>query len=160
MIFLPFVSFENRQPTPVLPTALKQRATCEALPIVEQPQQDAVSHPGFDAEAALARVDGDRELLRNMVGVFAAQWSSLSDEMARAGRHRDGAALERAAHTLKESLKSFGADEASRVAQELEACGRKGDFHAVQKSGVSLKTEVERLVNGLREFANMHLVCQ
>src|SRR5476651_733950 len=64
------------------------------LPIDEQPQHDAVSRPAFDAEAALARVNGNRELLRKMVGVFTMQWRKLWDEIAKAGQHRDGAALE------------------------------------------------------------------
>jgi HPt (histidine-containing phosphotransfer) domain-containing protein len=108
--------------------------------------------PAFDAEAALARVDGNRELLWPMVAVFARQWRALLDEIATASQQRDGAALEIAAHRLDESVRSFGAHEASRVAQELDARGRKGDFHDVKKTCAILRAAIDRLVNGLKEF--------
>jgi HPt (histidine-containing phosphotransfer) domain-containing protein len=108
--------------------------------------------PAFDAEATLARVDGNRKLLRPMVSVFALQWSVLLDEIAKASQHRDGAALEMTAQRLDESVRSFGAHEASQVAQELEARGRKGDFHDVEKSNACLRTAIDRLVSGLKEF--------
>jgi HPt (histidine-containing phosphotransfer) domain-containing protein len=114
---------------------------------------DEVDRPAFNAEAALARVDGNRELLRPMVGLFARQWSALLDAIARAGRQRDGAALELAAHRLKDSVASFGADQTRRVAEGLEARGRDGDFHDVERTCHDLKTELDRLVHALVDFA-------
>ncbi len=150
MNFLSYMYGENHSAMPtVIPLA-----TEEHLPIDEQPQRDAEPSRAFDAEAALARVDGDRELLRPMVGLFAMQWSKLGEEIARAGRYRDGAALQLTAHRLKVSLASFGADAARRAAQELEARGRKGDYNDVEKTCARLKTEVNRLVSDLKEFTN------
>jgi HPt (histidine-containing phosphotransfer) domain-containing protein len=152
MNFLPFPNGEGlaAMPAPRTGNAFAPRR----LPVAEQPKKDAAVCPGFDAEAALCRVDGNRELLRQMAGLFAMQWRKLADEIASAGRRRDGATLELAAHTLDRSVRSFGADEASRVAQELEARACNADFHDLEETCVRLKIEVERLVRGLKEFAN------
>jgi two-component system sensor histidine kinase/response regulator len=122
-----------------------------AMPVPQAANSNA-PRPAFDPEAALARVEGDRALLRKMVGLFAMQWSKLGAEIATAGQHRDGAALELTAHKLERSVRSFGADEASRVAQELEARGRKSDFHDMEITHARMKKEIERLVNALEEF--------
>jgi HPt (histidine-containing phosphotransfer) domain-containing protein len=119
----------------------------------QQPKHDGMSRPLFNADAALARVDGDPELLWNAVGLFAIQWRKLWDEIAKACKHRDAAVLELTAHRLKESVDSFGADEASRLTQEMETRGREGNFHDVDQSCARLKAEFERLVKGLKAFA-------
>jgi hypothetical protein len=118
----------------------------------EQPQQNAPLRLAFDPETALARVEGDRDLLRRMVGLFAMQWRKLTGEIAKAGQDHDGPTLELTANKLRQSVGSFGAGEASRAAQELEARGCKSDFHAVEKTCARLKMEIERLVKDLREF--------
>src|ERR1700693_752338 len=60
----------------------------------EPSQYDPPSRPAFDGEATLARVEGNRELLRQMVGVFAMQWHTLRAEIAKAGQRHDGPTLE------------------------------------------------------------------
>jgi HPt (histidine-containing phosphotransfer) domain-containing protein len=128
--------------------------TNSGAPVIdEQSQHDDEFHPVFDADAALDRVEGDPELLRKMVGVFAKQWGAMLAEIAKAGQRRDGATLALAAHRLNGSLGSFGAAQASRVAQKLEAHGNKVDFHEVETTCVRLKMEVERLVDALKEYA-------
>jgi two-component system, sensor histidine kinase and response regulator len=115
--------------------------------------KDAASHRVFDAQAALDRVEGDRELLRNMVGVFAMQWRERLTEITRATGCRDRAVVERVANNLKQSLGSFGARKASRIAQELEELGRKRSFDALGKKCDSLRIEIEHLVSALKELS-------
>lgn len=107
----------------------------------------------FNAEATLARVEGNRELLRRMVRLFGMQWRGLWAEVTKAAEYRDDATLELTANKLKRSLESFGANEASRVAQDLEDLSRKRDFHHVEKNCTRLKIEIERLVAALKAFA-------
>jgi hypothetical protein len=114
-------------------------------------QEEAASRPSFDADAALARFEGNCELLRRMVGVFALQWRQLSAESVKASQHHDGPMLELTANRLRQSLTSFGAGAASRVAQELERCGREGDFRGADMKSGKLKTEIERFVDALKE---------
>jgi hypothetical protein len=118
----------------------------------EQPPHEVAFCLPFDAEAALARVGGDRDLLRRMAGLFAMQWNSLCVEISMAGKQRDGATLELTANKLKRSVRSLGAGGTSRVAQELEVRGRKSDFNDMEKTCARLQMEIERLVNALKEF--------
>jgi HPt (histidine-containing phosphotransfer) domain-containing protein len=107
----------------------------------------------FDAQAALDRAAGNRDLLRNMVGLFSRQWRERLAEIASATSRRDGAALELVANRLKRSLGSVGAGQASRVAQELEELGGKRGFHDSKKKHAELGIEIERLVSALKEFS-------
>jgi HPt (histidine-containing phosphotransfer) domain-containing protein len=119
-----------------------------------QPSQAEVeSRPTFSAQATLERVEGNRDLLRRMVGLFDMQWRRLWAEVAKAGAYRDGPTLELTANKLKQSLASFGANQASRVAQELEELGHKCHFDQVEKNCTRLKMEIERLVTALKVFA-------
>jgi HPt (histidine-containing phosphotransfer) domain-containing protein len=117
------------------------------------PKDAVASHRVFDAQAALDRVEGNRELLRNMVGVFAMQWRERLTEITRAAGRRDSAVVERVANNLKQSLGSFGACKASRIAQELEELGRKRSFDALGKKCDSLRIEIEHLVSALKELS-------
>jgi HPt (histidine-containing phosphotransfer) domain-containing protein len=116
-------------------------------------EEDATSPRVFDAQAALDRVAGDRELLRNMVGVFAMQWGERLTEITRAVGRRDSAGVEKVANNLKESLESFAARKASRIAQELEELGRQRSFDALGKKCAGLRIEIEHLVSALKQFS-------
>ena len=90
----------------LVPAAERRRPRRRApAPAADERPAEAV----FDPAAALARVEGDRELLRKMIGLFFAQAEKLLPEIRGAGERGDGKALERAAHKLKGSMGSFGA---------------------------------------------------
>lgn len=108
--------------------------------------------PAFETEAALARVDGNRDLLGPMAALFVMQWRNFEDKIVKAIRHRDGAALAMTAHRLRESAASFGARQASRIAQDLEVRGRTGDLDDLEKLCASLHTAIDDLANSLMEF--------
>src|SRR5207248_2648635 len=80
----------------------------------------------FDPAAALAVVDGDRELLRLTVDAFAAQADEMREAIRRAIAAGDASALSCAAHKLKGSLACLGANAALAAAERLEAVGRLG----------------------------------
>jgi HPt (histidine-containing phosphotransfer) domain-containing protein len=118
----------------------------------ESPSHEVASCLPFDAEAALARMRGEHELLQRMAGLFAIQWNSLYVEIAKAAKQRDGTTLELTANKLKRSVASIGARATSRLAQELEVRGSKSDYHDIEKTCASLQIEIERLVNALKKF--------
>ena len=104
-------------------------------------KEDNASDPLFNGQAALDRVNGNRELLRNMAGVFAMQWRERLAEIASAARRRDGAELEMVANRLKRSFRSIGAGKACGVAQKLEELGCKRRFHDSEKEHARLGIE-------------------
>ncbi len=131
------------------------------VPAVESSQevQDAEPAPAFDPEAALERVEGDRDLLRQMAQLFAKQSSKLVDEIADAAQRQDGRALERTAHKLKGSVASFGALNSFQTADELETRGRTSDFTSVEGLCVRLEREVKDLRIALTEFTQEMVSC-
>jgi hypothetical protein len=137
----------NEQTEPIASSATRSATS-------EPPHQVVPSDLPFLAEAALARANNDRELLRQMTGIFAMQWNNLWVEILKTCQNRDGATLQLTANKLKRSVESFEAVETSRVAQELEMLGIKCDFHDVHKTCARLKSEIERLVTALKEFTN------
>lgn len=138
-----------------VPQSLPPRHAHPATPpatVAAEPLPATQRRLAFDAEAALARAEGDRKLLGRMIGLFARQWRYLCAEIETAGRYRDGPRLELTANKLKQSFESLGAGEASRVAQTLETSGRDAKFHAVAQACASVEVEIERLVADLKGF--------
>ena len=63
----------------------------------------------FDRERTLASVDGDMELLREVVGLFLEEYPKTLAEIRDAIDEGDPHRLNRAAHSLKGSVGNFGA---------------------------------------------------
>ncbi len=104
----------------------------------------------FDPQAALTRVGGDEELLRELTAVFltdAPTW--LNDARAAAARG-DAVGLRRAAHTIKGAVGYFGAAEAAAAAARVEELGRTGDPAAAVAALPELEQALDRLTAALR----------
>jgi two-component system sensor histidine kinase/response regulator len=76
-----------------------------------------------DVAALMDRLDGDRDLLKELVGLYLEDEQTLIDEIGTAVRDRQADALRRAAHTLKGSVGNFCAPSAYAAAAALEAAG-------------------------------------
>jgi len=66
--------------------------------------------------------------------------------------HGDGRALERAAHSLKGTVMSFGAQTAGEAALRLEVMGRGGDLTQAAIACTELEREVTHLGHALAAF--------
>jgi HPt (histidine-containing phosphotransfer) domain-containing protein len=84
--------------------------------------------PILDSAAILERLDGDTELLGELVGLFLEECPRLFEDIRSAVGANDSQRLLRAAHTLKGSVSNFCAPRAVETAQALEAAGRAGDL--------------------------------
>jgi PAS domain S-box-containing protein len=81
-----------------------------AAPPDEQPQDYALDETNvIDWNAALKICAGDRELLREIAAAFLEEHPRRIDEIQRAMDTRDWELLHRAAHTIKGSMRYFGA---------------------------------------------------
>jgi len=92
----------------------------------------------FDPDVVLKRVDGDRELLKEVADIFLEDTPRLLADLRNAIIRGDARALERTAHSLKGSVGNFGARRASEAAGALEQMGRQGDFVRAQESFAQL----------------------
>jgi two-component system sensor histidine kinase/response regulator len=106
----------------------------------------------FDRTAALARMQGDQELVHEIVGLFFTEtpaWlSAIRESIARG----DGKALEHAAHSLKGVVSTFGAHAAREAALRLERVGRDGDLTHADSACAALEKELSRLTRALTVF--------
>jgi HPt (histidine-containing phosphotransfer) domain-containing protein len=82
----------------------------------------------FDRPAALGRVEGDIELLRQLASLLLDHSPQMLAAIREAIARGDSQAVERAAHTLKGSAGNLAAAAVCRAAERLEQMGRIGDL--------------------------------
>jgi CheY-like chemotaxis protein/HPt (histidine-containing phosphotransfer) domain-containing protein len=103
----------------------------------------------FDQLALLARLDGDEELLQELVVLF------LDDIPQRLGQLREAMichnlpALAQAAHTLKGAVGNMCASRVFEAAQRLEDLAYAGDTQRAGEALVRLETEMTHLLPAL-----------
>jgi len=90
-------------------------------------------------ENCLDAVGGDRTLLEELMAAFLQESPQLLAEIDEAIDAGDGAKIERQAHSLKGSLRFFGAELASEAAWQMEELGRQGQFAAARDNFHQLK---------------------
>ena len=106
----------------------------------------------FDLAAALAGLDGDEDLIRELAGLFLEEWPRLLGDVRVAVEAGDARALDRAAHAIKGRLANFRARAASDAAQRLEALGKEGRVADAPAALKALETSLEALVPALAEL--------
>ena len=126
----------------------KTDATPEAPAITNVPGTNV-----FDSDAALKHVEGDRDLLDEIVGIFAEQCPKIMHEIQNAIRAADLPVLERAAHSLKGSASNLCATGVTQSAAELEESARSGDSSRSREQFQALESEVEKLLRELEAFS-------
>jgi two-component system sensor histidine kinase/response regulator len=102
-----------------------------------------------DREVALARVDGDEGLLADLAKLFCEESPKLLSAVQDAVAKRDTAALKRAAHSLKGSISTFAARDATEAALRLEDLARAGELASAEDAYRLLVAQVERLKQAL-----------
>ena len=112
----------------------------------------------FDRVAALLRVEGDGELLLEIVEVFLEDSPRLISRLREAVESQDLRSLELAAHTLKGSLGNFCAPAAYAAAVKLEEIGRSGIAEGVQDAWVELEETMVQLRLALLALHNEGIV--
>jgi CheY-like chemotaxis protein len=100
----------------------------------------------FDREAALARVDGDVDLLREIVGLFLADWPQMLAALHAALANESAAVLIQTAHALKGAVGSLGALAATDAAQCLEELGQRSAFAQARIALATLEDEIAHLI--------------
>ncbi|HXE80768.1 MAG TPA: response regulator, partial [Vicinamibacterales bacterium] len=112
--------------------------------------------PVLDPAQALERVDGDRELLGEIIDLFFQDIDALVQDLQRAVSERNAEAIMRTAHRLKGSVATFAAKPATEAALRLETMGRSGDVSGVDAAFSALQAELARLQPALRELRASH----
>ncbi len=101
---------------------------------------------GVDLASALERVEGDRELLEELIRLFIDGGPAAIQDMRQALGERDAHRLDRLAHTMKGSSASLGANRISEAALVLEMRARSGALENAGELIDGLEAEFERAI--------------
>jgi HPt (histidine-containing phosphotransfer) domain-containing protein len=106
----------------------------------------------IDLKSALARLDGDEELMKEAASMFLEEYPSLLSNIKSAFIDRDANSLELASHALKGSISNFGAAPACALAFKLEIMGRESKLDSNDNLVAALEMEVERVATAITAF--------
>jgi len=121
--------------------------------LLEHTMPSAVSKSSaVDWPKALEIVQDDCELLAEIAQTFLEEVPKLLQQLQVAFSEQDGKTFQRAAHTLKGSLRYFGASEAFNVAYELECVGREARFKDAPELLAKVEAELKHIEPDLRNF--------
>ncbi|MEI6083686.1 MAG: Hpt domain-containing protein, partial [Verrucomicrobiota bacterium] len=116
-------------------------------------------HQALDVAAALERIDGDRDLLIEVAGIFRRDCPAMLEIIREAVNKHDARTLEREAHKLKGSLGAFCAKPAFDAALRLETIGQLKNFDLVADAYQDLEAEIDRLAPELEALAKGQPAC-
>jgi CheY-like chemotaxis protein/signal transduction histidine kinase len=106
----------------------------------------------FDLQAALNRVEGDKDLLSEMATIFLEEYPRFLQQMHQAIADNDSAILCHAAHTLRGSVGNFVATDAAAAALVLENMGREGELAQASVALAQLEAVLARLTPALSKL--------
>jgi PAS domain S-box-containing protein len=111
----------------------------------------AEDDPGFDEKQALARLDDDREMLRDDIKRFLASSPGEMAQLREAVARHDAEGLAKAAHKFVAHVGKFSED-GKLLSRRLEEEARGGDLDRAGRWLVELTALVERLQAALRRW--------
>ena len=104
----------------------------------------------FDRLEVLRRLEGDDQLLREVIDLFIQDSASLIDRLRCAVEQNDAAEVRAAAHRLKGAASNLAAGPVTDAARALEVIGERGSLAEAMPAWQHLKREADRLVVALR----------
>ena len=101
---------------------------------------------------ALARVDGDMELLRKITSVFLDEYPKTVDQLRAAQRRGDPQAMREALHMLQGELSYFALESPMEALENLRRLVQDGELEAAGTAVSQLQEELNRMRPRLREI--------
>ena len=112
----------------------------------------AAADPAWDKSAALDRIGGDEDLLREVTGILLAEVPAHLQHLRDALGCGDADSVAAEAHKLKGAIGLFEARTGVAAARQLEEVGRTGDLLQAPRILGELEQELHRLVSELSAF--------
>ncbi|HEY2838265.1 MAG TPA: Hpt domain-containing protein, partial [Pirellulales bacterium] len=113
----------------------------------------ATEHSAIDRVSLEARVEGDLELLAELIELFLDTTPRLLGDIENGILQSDPNVVRHSAHALKGAMLSIGATQAAHAALQLETIGLTGDMQLADESLEALLREFARLQTELRLIA-------
>jgi two-component system, sensor histidine kinase and response regulator len=118
-------------------------------PVVKPPSLE--SSLVWNRSAALERIAGDEDLLRELCQIFLEESPKLLNKLSKALSEGDAEALTKAAHSLKGEASYLGAEATSQAAKRLEQIGREKQLSRAIEEFETLERELAALQSALQE---------
>lgn len=96
-------------------------------------------------DAALAALEGDRELLERMIRIFLVEAPPLMQAACESIDAENAVRLERAAHTLRGAICNFSAPNALEAASYLQEIARQGKWSVAALAYAELEKDMREL---------------
>jgi two-component system, sensor histidine kinase and response regulator len=108
--------------------------------------------PKVDLAELLLRVDNDRELLRDLLGIFKEDFPRHLEDLRKAVANRDVKALKVVSHTLKGMLSNLAVAKATASAAHLEQLAGAGGTDALGDGLVEFEKNVDGLLAEMESY--------
>jgi two-component system, sensor histidine kinase and response regulator len=137
---------------------ITQNVPARSEPSPTQLTPDAASGNGrptaqcINWQQALDAIDGNRELLGELIDIFREECPKLRAEIAASLQSGNLPGLRRAAHTLKGALGHLGAAGAVQLAQQIEDHARRASADAIHPLWPLLQTQLDEINQALDQF--------
>jgi len=140
---------------PIQPSGLfAEIERCVATAKGNKAMTDNLQEPDdqFDRASLLERVEGDQELLTEMIHLFQEDAPNLVTAMRDALERGDMTVLERSAHSLKGAVGNLSAKATAAAAQQLEKDARNQDSKSAKESLANVERAINLLLPALAEL--------
>ncbi len=125
-------------------------------PVAQVPaaaDQARETHAGkIDWDHALQAVGGSRELLGEIIEIAIGELPHLTRELAAAVQAAKAPEVRRTAHTVKGTVRTFGAEKITELASQIEEMGRNETLQGVEPLLGELQTNVDQFVVALKAY--------
>jgi HPt (histidine-containing phosphotransfer) domain-containing protein len=105
---------------------------------------------GIDVTHGIARTGGTEERYIKVLELFCRDASERLETLREAPDEHSLPLFTTQVHALKSVLASIGAEPLSRIAAELESCGRNGDIGAIRVQLGSFRSDLASLIERIR----------
>lgn len=153
----------NYKKQPIIEESLK--LSYNNRPMVEMPDEKALENLRTQGSAGLRvyqyidkqilnelviMLDGDSDLLIEIINTFLEVSPSLVQDMKDAIRNEDATKLKQAAHTMKAPAQQIGATKVGNISAKLEEIGKGGDLTNAMPLYEKIKSEYDALEEALK----------
>ncbi|QHN04967.1 response regulator [Granulicella sp. WH15] len=122
-------------------------------PMATEPVTTDSEPSAVDAKELMRRIDGDRELLAELLELFRADYPEQMGRARQAVAANNPGELYSIGHTLKGALGNLAATRAAELAAELETIGKTGELAPALETLSRLDEELVRVIAKLEELA-------
>jgi len=123
---------------------------CEEAP---QSAPRAAAGTSFDLTDLMQRVEGDTDVLAEMLDLYQVETPRLEAELGRSLAAHDARGVQQAAHALRGTVGTFGARRAASLARDLEMLGNESALSGADVLWGELERELAVLGAELSELA-------